>query len=64
MSESQSGNEHEVLEDQGESGADRAPGGEGGGGAVGDESYTQGGARGSDAERGQYYDPENARDGD
>ena len=34
------------------------PGGEGGGGADGDESFTMGGPRGQDAERGEYYEPE------
>jgi hypothetical protein len=50
--------EHEVLEDVGEG---RTPGpasGEGGGGAEGDESFTMGGPRGRDAERGEYYEPQ------
>jgi hypothetical protein len=33
-------------------------GGEGGGGADADESFTLGGPRGRDAERGEYYKPE------
>jgi len=64
MSQMQRGDERDFLDEQGDSGADRVPGGEGGGGAEGEESYTQGGARGQDAQRGRYYDPENERDGD
>ena len=40
------------------------PGGEGGGGAAGDESFTMGGARGEDAERGEYYEPDDKDDED
>jgi hypothetical protein len=54
MNETQHGDEEDVLREQGESGAEGLRGGEGGGGAEGDESFTLGGRRGRDAERGEY----------
>ena len=60
MSEHQHrGREENVLRESRDIGDE--PGGEGGGGADGEESFTMGGPRGRDAERGEYYEPE--RDG-
>ena len=56
MSETQRGTEEDTLQDVGETGSSARPGGEGGGGAEGDESFTMGGPRGRDAERGEYYE--------
>ena len=58
MSEMQRGTEDDTLRDVGETGSSAQPGGEGGGGADGDESFTMGGPRGRDAERGEYYEPD------
>ena len=58
MSETQQdGSEQDTLADAGETGGAGRPGGEGGGGAEGEESFTMGGPRGRDAERGAYYEP-------
>ncbi|MBW8742541.1 MAG: hypothetical protein ACJ747_09925 [Gaiellaceae bacterium] len=57
----QRGDEEEILGELGDTGGAARSGGEGGGGADGEESFTLGGARGRDAERGEYYEPE--RDG-
>jgi hypothetical protein len=54
----QTGSEQDVLHDHGDTGASARPDSEGGGGAHGDESFTMGGPRGRDAERGEYYEPD------
>lgn len=56
MSEMQRGTEEDALRELGDTGSSARPGGEGGGGAEGDESFTMGGPRGQDAERGEYYE--------
>jgi hypothetical protein len=56
MSEMQRGPEEDTLRDLGETGSSARPGGEGGGGAEGEESFTLGGPRGQDAERGEYFE--------
>jgi hypothetical protein len=58
----QSGSEQELMRDLGETGASARPGGEGGGGAAGEESFTIGGPRGRDAERGEYDEPDKEDD--
>jgi hypothetical protein len=58
MGETQHGPEEDTLRELGDTGGSARPGGEGGGGAEGDESFTIGGPRGQDAERGEYYEPE------
>jgi hypothetical protein len=49
--------EDDTLRELGDTGDSAQPGGEGAGGADGDESFTMGGPRGRDAERGEYYEP-------
>jgi len=62
MSEGQRESEEEVLREHGELGGEGERGGEGGGGAHGEESFTMGGPRGRDAERGEYHEPEDEGD--
>ena len=58
MSETQRGAEEDLLGEVGDSGASAGIGGEGGGGADADESFTMGGPRGRDAEEGEYDRPD------
>jgi hypothetical protein len=50
--------EENVLEGVGEGEGEPVTSPEGGGGAWGDESFTTGGPRGRDAEREEYYEPD------
>jgi hypothetical protein len=50
--------EHETLEDLGEGEGEPVTDAEGGGGAWREEGFTTGGPRGRDAERGEYYEPD------
>jgi hypothetical protein len=58
MGETQRGPEEDLVRELGETGGSARRSGEGGGGAEGDESFTLGGPRGRDAERGEYYEPD------
>jgi hypothetical protein len=52
----QDGSEQDLLRDVGETGGVARTEGQGGGGTEADESFTMGGPRGRDAERGEYYE--------